>query len=282
MNGQLDNLARDLAMPAPAATPWVAVTGAKGGVGKTTIAVNLAILLAKAGYRTLLADLDPGCGDVGVHLRLAARRDLDDAAAGECSAREALVDGPAGISVLLGKSGSNRLVGDAPMTALLDELTVVARDFDVVVADTGAGIGPATMSVAERADVVLGVTTPDAAALTDTYAFTKVLQQSRGELPRVVVNRAASHDEAARAAGRLGAVARKFLGAATEMCAKIARDGLVEASVVEQRPLAMFGRGPAAEDLRALCANVLAEICDTRRRRTQPARRPPRLRPAAL
>jgi MinD-like ATPase involved in chromosome partitioning or flagellar assembly len=90
MSEQLNNLARDLILPTPPATPWIAIAGAKGGVGKTTIAVNLAILLAKAGYRTLLADLDPGCGDIGVHLRLAARADLDDAATGACSVRDAL------------------------------------------------------------------------------------------------------------------------------------------------------------------------------------------------
>ena len=62
--------------------PWVAVTGAKGGVGKTLVAVNLALLLARSGYRTLLVDLDPGCGNVDVHLRLQRRATLDDAVSG--------------------------------------------------------------------------------------------------------------------------------------------------------------------------------------------------------
>jgi len=271
MSEQLKNLERDLILPQPAATPWIAVAGAKGGVGKTTIAVNLAILLAKAGYRTLLADLDPGCGDVGVHMRLSARKDLDDAAAGDCSVREALVPGPAGISVLLGKPGSTQFAADQSMEPLLREISEVARSFDVVIADTGAGIGPATMSVAQRANIVLAVTTTDAPALTDTYALVKILHHRGHELPRLVLNRTKSHDDASRAAAKLTAVTRKFLGKTTEMCAHICQDSLLELSVSEQRPLAVFGQGPAVEDLRALCAGMLAAIPNTRRRSEAPA-----------
>ena len=123
-------------------TPWIAVAGAKGGVGKTTLAVNLAILLCRAGYRTLLVDFDPGCGNVAVQLRLSGPRDLEDAAAGACPMRDALVDGPGGIQVLLGRSGSTALAGNDQ--GLLDHALIatseLARDFDVVVCDTGAGI----------------------------------------------------------------------------------------------------------------------------------------------
>jgi len=282
MNNQLNGLTKDVVLPRPSKsrTPWVAVAGAKGGVGKTTLAVNLAMLLQKAGYRTLLADLDPGCGDIGVHLRLAANRDLDDAAAGTCGVHDALVDGPGGITVLLGKSGSTLLADNDPaaIDAVLDQIGQVATNYDIVVADTGAGIGPATLAVTKRADLTLAVTTPDAAALTDTYALAKLLHLHKRPAPKLVVNRTRSRDEAARAAAKLNTVTQKFLQKPTELCAWVCSDGLLELSVADQRPLAIFGQGPAIEDLRGLCASVLAAIPDIRRRRSrEPATR---LRPA--
>ncbi|HEX5053670.1 MAG TPA: AAA family ATPase [Planctomycetota bacterium] len=277
--------AKDLVVPRPARTPWVAVAGAKGGVGKTTIAVNLAILLSRAGYRTLLVDFDPGCGNVAVHLRLSSRRDLEHVAAGACAARDAIVAGPGGIQVLMGRSGSVALAGgDA---ALLEHALLaigeVAREFDVVVCDTGAGVGPATLSVARRADLVLGVTTSDAAALTDAYALCKLMHLSGRQLPRLVVNRVRSREEAMRTAARLGAVVKKFLAAEHEMGGWIAQDGLVEGSISDQRPLALHGQGPGLEDLRSLCAAVLAWL-PTMGRRQAPepvAARAVRLRPSA-
>ncbi|HEX6812193.1 MAG TPA: AAA family ATPase [Planctomycetota bacterium] len=254
--------AKGLLLPRPAVTPWIAVAGAKGGVGKTTLAVNLAILLCRAGYRTLLVDFDPGCGNVAVHLRLASPRDLEDVAAGTCPMHEAIVDGPGGIRVLMGRSGSPALAGGD--RALLDHALIaigeIAKDFDVVVCDTGAGIGPATLCVAGRANLVLGVTTSDAAALTDTYALCKVLHLRGQPLPKLVVNRVHGREEAMRTARKLGAVVQKFLGGESRLCGWIAQDPLVELSIADQRPIALFGQGPGLDDLRSLCASVLAEL----------------------
>ena len=277
--------AKALLLPRPTATPWLAVAGAKGGVGKTTLAVNLAILLCRAGYRTLLVDFDPGCGNVAVHLRLGCSRDLEDVAAGLCPMREALVDGPGGIAVLLGRSGSTALAGGDQ--CLLDHALIatseIAREFDVVVCDTGAGIGRATLSVVARANLVLAVTTSDAAALTDTYALCKVLQLRGQPLPQLVVNCVRSREEAMRTARKLGAVVKKFLGAESRLCGWVAQDALVELGIAEQRPIALLGQGPGLEDLRSLCAAVLAELPPMTRGRlaTVPAEPVVRLRPGA-
>ena len=262
MNATVPNQAKGLVLPRPATTPWVAVAGAKGGVGKTTLAVNLAILLAKAGYRTLLVDFDPGCGNIAVHLRLTGKFDIEDVAAGRCAGKDAVIDGPGGIKVLFGRSGSLGLTGgDAVLlSSALTAIGVIAKDFDVVVCDTGAGIGPTVLAVAERADLVLGVTTADAVSLTDAYALCKVLHARGREVPQLVVNRVRSRDEAMRTAGKMAAVLKKFLGVESKMLGWVAQDGLVELAVAEQRPLALFGQGVGLEDLRALCAGVLAAL----------------------
>lgn len=276
----VDHQARGLLLPRPQPAPWLAIAGAKGGVGKTTLAVNLALLLARSGHRTLLVDFDPGCGNVGVHLRLAARRDLDDVANGSCSAAAALVDGPAGVRVLTARSGATTFAGDdhGPIGAALAAVAGLAPSFDVIVADTGAGLGPATLAVTARADLALAVTTPDAAALTDTYALCKVLHQRGLSLPRLVVNRASTHESAMQTAARLGAVARRFLDREVALCGWISADERFPLSVAEQRPVALAAASPAQDELRALCAAALAQLPALGRRARPAPAAPVRLR----
>ncbi|MCB9884217.1 MAG: AAA family ATPase [Planctomycetes bacterium] len=262
---------------APAAT-WIAVAGAKGGVGKTTLAVNLAILLAKSGRRVLLVDADPGCGNVGVHLRLAGNLHLDDVVDGRCAPREAVLPGPGGIGVLATCSGQTTFAEGERMQRAIAAIEAAGRDYDLIVCDTGAGIGPATTTILERADLVLSVTTPDVASLTDAYALCKVLHLRGRPQPRLVVNRVRSRDEAMRTAGKLSAVVGKFLGGACTLAGWVGHDDELSRSVAAQRPVGIDGHAKVTEDLRALCAATLAELP-----RRSPAAAAPatRLRPVA-
>ncbi|MEM7205901.1 MAG: AAA family ATPase [Planctomycetota bacterium] len=278
--------ARALTRPAATktpATPWLAITGGKGGVGKTVLAVNVAILAARAGYRTLLADLDPGLANVDVHLRLAPRWTLDDLTRGDCSPAEALVAGPAGVSVLPGRSGSIALAdGTMSIASAHAALRRAARGFDLVVVDTGAGIGPAVVETLDHATLALITTTSDPSAATDAYALTKILLQRRAPTPRLVINRARSIDDAARTAGRLSMVTQRFLATPLTLTGWLRNDSGVELSVRNQRPFALHGNGPALEDLRALTATALSELPGLRRRQalrdgssaSEPAARP--------
>lgn len=278
-----DRQASGLQIPRPPAAPWLAIAGAKGGVGKTVLATNLALLLRRAGHRTLLVDFDPGCGNVAVHLRLGARFDLEHVLAGRCDARDALVEGPAGLHLLLGRTASTTLAGGDPalLARAIAAIDEAAADHDVVICDTGAGLGAATLAAAERAQLVLSVTTTDPAALTDTYALAKVLHHRGRALPHLVVNRVQNRDEAMQAATRLNGVTRRFLAADTRLLGWLSQDPLIELSVRDQRPLALFGQGQGMEDLRGICAAALASLPPLARRNTSaPAPRTVRLRPA--
>ncbi|MCC6671638.1 MAG: P-loop NTPase [Planctomycetes bacterium] len=268
---QASSLARGVLARPPA--PWLVVAGAKGGVGKTLLAVNLALQAARMGHRVLLADLDPGLGNVDVHLRLAARHTLEDAASGACTPAEAVHPGPLGIGVLPGRSGSTRLCGgDAAF--LGRALAAVARagaGFDLVVCDTGAGLGPAVLEAARRARLVLAVTTPDPAAVTDTYALCKVLHARGLPLPGLVVNRAAHPEQGPRTAARLAHVCSRFLSASPRYLACIPQDASLERSVLEQRPFSAWREDCAAHELRGLAAVSLSLIPGLRRSGARPA-----------
>jgi flagellar biosynthesis protein FlhG len=263
-------------------SPWIAVSGGKGGVGKTLVAVNLAILMTRAGYRALLVDLDPGLANVNVHLRLAPEFTVEDLAAGACSAEAAIVEGPAGLHVIAGRSGSPRLAsGDLEfLEATMGAVSRAAKDFDVVICDTGAGIGPAVMATAERADLVMAITTPEPSSITDTYAMCKVLHTAGRPLPSLVINRVRSREDAMRTAGKLSTVCERFLGHGTGVLGWLQSNPMLERSVLDQRPFSLHGSGPALEDLRAITASTLSALPNCGR--TQGRRRkqtPYRLRP---
>ena len=253
--------------PAPRAAPWLAVTGGKGGVGKTLVAVNLACLAAAQGYRTLLVDLDPGLGNVDVQLRLTRRATLEDLTAGRCSPAEAVVAGPQGVHVLAGQSGARELAaGQAGyVAATLAAVARAARGFDLVVCDTGAGIGAAVIEPLRVARLALVVTTPDPTAVTDAYALCKVMLQEGIAPPGVVVNRARTRDAAFATAARLSAVSEKFLRTRLPWRGWVRADAGIEASVLEQKPFVACGAGPALDDLRALCGTALSELPGLRR-----------------
>jgi flagellar biosynthesis protein FlhG len=266
--------AQDLLTPAP----WIAVSGGKGGVGKTLIAVNLAILTGRSGYRTLLVDLDPGLPNVDVHLRMAPRFTIEDVVDGACDMSQALIRGPGRISVLCGRSGSTRLAeGDgAYLQRVFETVQHAASGFDVVILDTGAGIGPSVLAAAQRAALVLAVTTPEPAAVTDTYALCKLLLMRKGTVPRVVINQVRSRGEAMQTGGRLSAVCQKFLGKELEVAGWLRREKSLQLSVADQRPYGITGAGPAMEDLRAMVAMTLSALPNLRRRRSQAALAPAR------
>lgn len=270
---QASALERAILQPRPKPSPWIAVSGGKGGVGKTLVAVNLAILIARAGYRALLVDLDPGLANVDVHLRLAPELTVEDLAAGTCTPEEAIVEGPEGLRVLTGRSGSVRLASGDPafLESTMRAVSSVARGFDVVICDTGAGIGPAVMGAVRRAALVIAVTTPDPSSITDTYAMCKVLHTAGNQLPSLLLNKVRSREEAMSAAGKLTTVCEKFLDRRISVLGWLQSHATLELSVLHQRPFSLHGSGPVLEDLRAITASTLSALPV----RARPGRRMP-------
>ncbi len=247
---------------APTHTPWITITGGKGGVGKTLIAVNLALLAAESGYRVLLVDLDPGLANIDVHLRLSPTWTVEDLASGRCTGSEALVDGPGGIKVLSGCSGSTQLIrgGSTYITKVLRSIKHVARHFDVVICDTGAGIGESVVQAAATADLTLAVTTPDPAAVTDAYALCKVLLGASQQVPHLIVNRVDSREQAMQTSTKLASVLRRFQTAELNLAGWLHQHRSIEASVLAQRPATLDQSSPARDDLRAVLASALSQL----------------------
>jgi flagellar biosynthesis protein FlhG len=249
--------------------PFVLATGGKGGVGKTTLAANLGVELARSGRRVLLVDLDLGLGNLHVALRLSPRACVEDALDGSRRLADCVVAGPGGVHVLPAGSGNPAMAtADGERRARLREaLCALSRDYDLVVGDSAAGIGPDVLAFATLADQVLCVTTPDPAALTDAFGLIKALDRfardARRELPTpgLVLNQVGGVDEAQRLARKLCGVCEQFLSRSPQLLGWLPSAAAVEACALRQRPFVMERRNSLETgNLRRLSERVLAAL----------------------
>jgi flagellar biosynthesis protein FlhG len=235
----------------------IAITSGKGGVGKSNVAVNLAVKMAEAGKEVVLLDADLGLANADVLCNVVLPCNLSHVIARKKDLRDVMVRGPGGFSLIGGASGLARMAdltdGDRQrLVAALDELE---ERCDVILIDTGAGISANVLSFTRAADHVLVVTTPEPPAITDAYAVIKVL--SRDGLERrvsLLVNQVRSVAEARLVHDRIAKVARQFLGVTIYDAGHVLLDEQVSQSVRKRIPFVVANpRCPAS-----VCVSQLA------------------------
>ena len=149
----------------------IAVTGGKGGVGKTNVSVNLALALADLGRRVMLMDADLGLANVDVLLGLTPKKTLADVISGDCDMRDVLIQGPGGIRVVPAASGTQSMVQLTPMqhAGLIQAFSDISENLDVLIVDLPPGTGDVQMTLAQKTDLngAIIVSTPQDIALLD-------------------------------------------------------------------------------------------------------------------
>ncbi len=169
----------------------IVVTSGKGGVGKTTVAVNLAARLAQKGQRVVLCDADFGLNNVDVcagveHL---VTYDVVDVIEGRCRAKQALVKHPLypNLFVLTSShSAPERYVSPQAVKVVLDGL---APQFDFIFIDSPAGLDDGFHRAVATADEAMVVTTPHISALRDADKAVTLLKSYHLNELSVVVNK---------------------------------------------------------------------------------------------
>ncbi len=253
----------------------VTVASGKGGVGKTSICVNLAVALAQRGLRVILLDADLGTANADLLCGVMPNARLDHVLApgglnpgdgGRRSIQDIAVTCPGGFKLVPGSSGVARMADLSPGERrwLLNALVELAADADVVLIDAAAGIGPDVTGVLGAADLALIVTTPEPTALADAYALVKcvsatdsAVHDGRVELA-VVINQAQSSVEAFASHARFAQVCDRFLALPAPMLGFVAHDVRVAEAVRARVPLLLrTPDAPSAHNLRDLAGAVV-------------------------
>ena len=236
----------------------IAITSGKGGVGKTNIAVNLAIALQRRGHRVLVIDADLGMANVDILLGASSRKHLLDLLQPEVKLDDVIVETPHGVQYISGGSGIEKALeyDHAEKVLLQQKLADCAARADLIIVDTGAGLGRNVMDFILAADEVLLVTTPEPTSRTDAYAVMKAysIYAAQKNL-RLIINRVYEQKESREVALKLQRAAEKFLHMPVDCLGYVFEDTSVTKAVRKQLPLLKAEPNAAA----ARCIDALAE-----------------------
>lgn len=250
------------ALPAPSSRPrTVAFTSGKGGVGKSSLALNTGILLARRGRRVAVLDGDLGLANLTVLLGQSPRYDLRHVVAGERHLGEVLLRGPEGLLVVPAGPGVAELANlpEAARGRLLAQLREVERQVDFLLIDTGAGISDTVLDLLAASDEALVVTQPEPTALADAYALMKVVVQTRPTYPfHVLVNMVRDERQGEEVFRALAQILGRFLGYRPGYAGAVVADPAVARAAREQVPLVVLA--PAAPAVRCL-ERLAAQLC---------------------
>jgi flagellar biosynthesis protein FlhG len=233
----------------------------KGGVGKTNLALNLGIALARLGRRVVLVDGDLALGKIDLLLGAEPRYHLGHVLAGTCDPMDALLLGPYGLSLLPGGCGLGDLaVLDRPRRERLDAaLLTVGRHADFLLLDLATGLGPDTVERARASDRALLVTTPEPTSLADAYAVLKTLIARRAPVPSVIVNRVREAATARDIERRITDTAARHLGVVPRLLGFVPEDPAVGRAVERQTPFLLDApQAPASRSVAWLASRLAA------------------------
>lgn len=239
------------------------ITSGKGGVGKTAVVANVAVLLAKMGKRVLILDADLGLANIDVVFGLAPTHNLNHFFAGDCELHAILVEGPMGIKILPAGSGVQRFtrLDSQQKMRLLESLDSMHNDFDFVLIDTEAGISENVTYFTTAAHEILVVTTPEPTAITDAYALMKLLSNQYHEKRfNLIVNFIKNEGEALDVYRKLTMVANRYLDISIDYMGSIPRDKqMIDAIRKQQVMVELFPDSKTSAAFDALARTMLQE-----------------------
>ncbi|MEQ8315263.1 MAG: MinD/ParA family protein [Gammaproteobacteria bacterium] len=238
----------------------IAVTGGKGGIGKTSISINLSMALASEGNSVLLMDADLGLANIDIMLNLKPAKDLYGVVRGEYSLQDVITRAPCGLDVIPASSGIGKMANltQAEQAELIHAFSDLETDIDTLVVDTAAGISSSVLSFAKASSEIFVVICDEPASLADAYALMKVLSQEHDVKSfKVIANQVKDAPTAQKLYSRLANVADLYLQISLGYLGHIPEDDKLLKSV--RRQVAVMDQYPdsqSAHAFRKLAARV--------------------------
>ncbi|MCP4259847.1 MAG: MinD/ParA family protein [Planctomycetes bacterium] len=238
----------------------LAITSGKGGVGKSNIAANLGICLAASGKKVVLVDADFSLGNLDIIMNVDNKYNISHMINEGKSIEEIIHTGPEGVEMICGASGLEELadINEFQRQRLLQELSKLQNENDMIIIDTAAGISRAVIGFCLFADHVLVVTTPEATAMTDAYAMIKVLVGNKftGHIS-LIVNMAPSIAEGKKTYQKIANVAGRFLNAHVYNAGVLLKDERLNWAVRYRKPVVLaHPKSQITSSLAALAAKL--------------------------
>lgn len=244
----------------------ITVTSGKGGVGKSSVSVNLAIALSKLGNRVIILDADFGLANIEVMLGIRPQYNLADLMFRGKSLSDIVTEGPENIGFISGGSGIQELTNLTrdQIVYLIQKLVELDEKADVIIIDTGAGIADSVLEFVAASSEVLLIATPEPTSITDAYALLKTLNRRKDvsmqdTVINVVANRIDSYDDGKELYDKLSLVVNKFLNLKLEYLGALPQDSCVSKAVMHQKPaITLYPNSQFSKTLLAF-ANILCE-----------------------
>lgn len=228
----------------------VAFTSGKGGVGKSNLALNVAVALSQLGAKACVLDANPGLNNIDLLCGLNCYWNLSHVLTGAKSLSEVILKGPDGINVLPGASELIELTDPSHRQSpeLCEQVALLESAYDFLIVDTGAGLQRSSSQFAAAADVTFIVTTPEPTAIADAYATLKSWHSEFSMCPEVIVNRVESDEQARQILGRMAQTIETFLRCSAPNGCWVSDDDIVRQSVIARQPFLLLSPESAASN----------------------------------
>jgi flagellar biosynthesis protein FlhG len=257
----IDALFTTRRFPMESHTQVIAITGGKGGVGKSNIACNLGLAIAEMNKRVMLLDADLSLANLDVLMGITPRFNLSHLLSGEKTLQDIMIQGPRGISIIPGGSGVEELanIPAEKMERVFDAFATFHPAPDVLIVDTAAGIHPNVIQFLMAADQTIVVTTPEPTAYTDAYALIKtIIKYDPHKEIGVLINMVHNNAEAVEVLKLLLQICRQMLNTTFHNIGSIPRDPAVLKAVRFQKPFILSSPNTlAAQAIRRIAATIM-------------------------
>lgn len=256
------------------ARPYIiSVVSGKGGVGKSTIALNVAILLAESGNRILVLDADENLGNIDVMMGISPAMRLGQVLSGERDIEDVLVSPIERLSILPGNSGDTkyRAMNVERQKELLNDIAELEPRFDYLVIDTSAGIGDDIVNFALHSDETLIITNPEPTSVMDAYAVIKMISLADPLVYlKLIVNNERAKGEGEETARKLRLAVKHFLDRDIVFAGSMPFDAHVTEAAMKQSPLATeYPLSGASLALGVIAGQIVENAARVNRRRVK-------------